>query len=188
MILNNKFPRNYYRCTHKIDQGCLAIKQVQRISENPSLFRTTYNGEHTCKNPLKAPQITIPSSSPDQSDTSILVSFERSPNNHNNPFFPPPSIKREQRPTTTTTNTAGETQTLLMNAMVAISQSPQSDYNHYLSSPDPTTFSGGAHMTGSDLGGDVISAGTYPGSASPHSFEIDNYINHLDFQFDCDLA
>ncbi|KAL1061424.1 hypothetical protein V6Z11_D13G009800 [Gossypium hirsutum] len=50
-ILNSKHPRSYFRCTHKYDQGCRAIKQVQRLEEDGSqMYRTTYIGAHTCKN------------------------------------------------------------------------------------------------------------------------------------------
>ncbi|KAK4766278.1 hypothetical protein SAY87_007920 [Trapa incisa] len=48
-IINTKFPRCYYRCTHKLDQGCKATKQVQRMEECHRLYRITYIGEHTCK-------------------------------------------------------------------------------------------------------------------------------------------
>ncbi|QHN96416.1 putative WRKY transcription factor [Arachis hypogaea] len=48
--MNSKYLRNYYRCSHKCDEGCPAMKQVQRIQENPPLYRTTYYGHHTCKN------------------------------------------------------------------------------------------------------------------------------------------
>lgn len=51
MTLHAKHFRNYYRCTHKNDQGCHAMKQVQRIQDNPPLYRTTYYGHHTCKIP-----------------------------------------------------------------------------------------------------------------------------------------
>jgi hypothetical protein len=34
-ILNAKYPRNYYRCTHRQDQGCWATKQVQKTDEDP---------------------------------------------------------------------------------------------------------------------------------------------------------
>eukprot|EP00257_Ricinus_communis_P028357 XP_025015771.1 probable WRKY transcription factor 30 [Ricinus communis] len=47
-ILGAKFPRGYYRCTHRHSQGCLAIKQVQRSDENPSIFEVTYRRKHTC--------------------------------------------------------------------------------------------------------------------------------------------
>lgn len=40
--------RGYYRCTHRIMQGCPATKQVQRSDEDPLLFHVTYHGAHTC--------------------------------------------------------------------------------------------------------------------------------------------
>ncbi|RDX59658.1 putative WRKY transcription factor 70, partial [Mucuna pruriens] len=46
MTLNAKYIRSYYRCTYKNDQGCQAIKQVQRIQDDPPLYRTTYYGHH----------------------------------------------------------------------------------------------------------------------------------------------
>ncbi|KAL7095100.1 hypothetical protein ACP275_10G003300 [Erythranthe tilingii] len=53
-ILNATHPRNYFRCTHKFDQGCQASKQVQKIQEDPPLYRTTYHGQHSCKDFLKS--------------------------------------------------------------------------------------------------------------------------------------
>ncbi|KAI3859721.1 hypothetical protein MKX03_031235 [Papaver bracteatum] len=47
-ILNANYPRGYYRCTHRNVQGCLAMKQVQRLDEDPSTFNITYRGRHTC--------------------------------------------------------------------------------------------------------------------------------------------
>ncbi|XP_057462968.1 probable WRKY transcription factor 41 [Actinidia eriantha] len=47
-ILGAKFPRGYYRCTHRNVQGCLATKQVQRSNEDPTIFEITYRGRHTC--------------------------------------------------------------------------------------------------------------------------------------------
>ncbi|XP_028806825.1 probable WRKY transcription factor 30 [Neltuma alba] len=47
-ILGAKFPRGYYRCTHRNVQGCLATKQVQRSDEDPNVFEITYRGTHTC--------------------------------------------------------------------------------------------------------------------------------------------
>ncbi|XVF29724.1 hypothetical protein REPUB_Repub15cG0147000 [Reevesia pubescens] len=61
VILNANHPRNYYRCTHKIDQGCQATKQVQKIEDDPPKYRTTYYGHHTCKNLLKASQLILDS-------------------------------------------------------------------------------------------------------------------------------
>ncbi|KAF5790466.1 putative transcription factor WRKY family [Helianthus annuus] len=50
-ILHAKFPRCYYRCTHKDDQGCKALRQVQQLEEYGSAkYRITYIGSHTCQN------------------------------------------------------------------------------------------------------------------------------------------
>ncbi|KAF8041745.1 hypothetical protein BT93_A0372 [Corymbia citriodora subsp. variegata] len=90
-ILHSEFPRNYFRCTHKIDQGCLATKQVQKLKDNPPVYRTIYQGHHTCKNLiLKSPSLILDAPSP--GDSSILVSFNTSlppkqdNNNSSNPF------------------------------------------------------------------------------------------------------
>ncbi|XP_073282260.1 WRKY DNA-binding transcription factor 70-like [Primulina huaijiensis] len=45
-ILHSKYPRCYYRCTHK-SQGCKAKKQVQKVKEDP-LYQMTYFSHHTC--------------------------------------------------------------------------------------------------------------------------------------------
>ncbi|KAK7275342.1 hypothetical protein RIF29_16455 [Crotalaria pallida] len=47
-ILGAKFPRGYYRCTHRHAQGCLATKQVQKSDEDPTTYEITYKGRHTC--------------------------------------------------------------------------------------------------------------------------------------------
>nr|QIN97364.1 WRKY27 transcription factor [Isatis tinctoria] len=47
-ILNTKFPRSYFRCTHKPTQGCKATKQVQKKEQDPNMFQITYIGYHTC--------------------------------------------------------------------------------------------------------------------------------------------
>ncbi|KAL8205876.1 hypothetical protein R6Q57_009427 [Mikania cordata] len=47
-ILNAKYPREYYRCTYRNTHGCCATKQVQRSSDDPSIFDVTYLGKHTC--------------------------------------------------------------------------------------------------------------------------------------------
>ncbi|KAF7845230.1 vacuolar-sorting receptor 1-like [Senna tora] len=89
-IMNAKFPRNYFRCTHKFDQGCLATKQVQMIQEEPVLYRTTYYGHHTCNRNLLNPEIILDSASPN-SDSSILLSFDNNNNSLSSkqdlPFF-----------------------------------------------------------------------------------------------------
>ncbi|XP_020584387.1 probable WRKY transcription factor 70 [Phalaenopsis equestris] len=53
-IFSAKYPRSYFRCTHKFDQGCKASKQVQRSEDDDSLFVITYFGDHTCVDPSKA--------------------------------------------------------------------------------------------------------------------------------------
>ncbi|KAL1220090.1 putative WRKY transcription factor 54 [Cardamine amara subsp. amara] len=47
-ILNTKFPRSYFRCTHKPTQGCKALKKVQKLEQDPEMFQITYIGYHTC--------------------------------------------------------------------------------------------------------------------------------------------
>ncbi|PON48597.1 WRKY domain containing protein [Trema orientale] len=56
-ILNAQYPRAYFRCTRKYDQGCRATRQVQQIQDNPKLYQTTYIGDHTCNIMVKAPQM-----------------------------------------------------------------------------------------------------------------------------------
>ncbi|XP_031093739.1 WRKY DNA-binding transcription factor 70-like [Ipomoea triloba] len=70
VILNSKYPRNYFRCTHKFDQNCQATKQVQQIEEDPPLYRTTYLGKHTCRNFQNCPQILL-----QPEDASVLLCF-----------------------------------------------------------------------------------------------------------------
>ncbi|KAI9107338.1 hypothetical protein K1719_021726 [Acacia pycnantha] len=45
-ILGAKFPRSYFRCTHKYDEGCQAIKHVQRV-DNEFVYRITYHADMT---------------------------------------------------------------------------------------------------------------------------------------------
>ncbi|PIN27126.1 hypothetical protein CDL12_00098 [Handroanthus impetiginosus] len=47
-ILGAKYPRGYYRCTHRHGQGCLATKYVQRSDEDPNTYEITYRRTHTC--------------------------------------------------------------------------------------------------------------------------------------------
>ncbi|KAJ8484595.1 hypothetical protein OPV22_017080 [Ensete ventricosum] len=48
-ILNSRFPRSYYRCTHRSYYGCEAKKKVQRLDDDPNTFEVTYCGTHTCQ-------------------------------------------------------------------------------------------------------------------------------------------
>lgn len=86
-ILNAKYPRHYYRCTHKFEQGCLATKQVQKTEEDPlPMYRTTYYGRHTCKdNYTDHNQLYLNSvDQRDSSSNSILLNFQQ-----NTRKFPP---------------------------------------------------------------------------------------------------
>ncbi|RZC18486.1 putative WRKY transcription factor 70 isoform B [Glycine soja] len=92
--------KSYYRCTHKYDQNCQATKQVQRIQEDPPLYKTTYLSHHTC-NDLLNYEIIPDSNNNSPSDTSILLSFNNTfptPTKQECPFlssFPSPiSVKK----------------------------------------------------------------------------------------------
>ncbi|OAY40364.1 probable WRKY transcription factor 30 [Manihot esculenta] len=76
IILNCRYPRNYFRCTHKYDQGCLATKQVQRIAEDPSNFRTTYFGHHSCSFTPKDAEIVTTDPNP-WKEEDIQLCFDR---------------------------------------------------------------------------------------------------------------
>ncbi|KAM1069770.1 hypothetical protein ACFX13_001687 [Malus domestica] len=58
-IMNSKFPRGYYRCTHQKLYNCPAKKQVQRLDNDPLTFEVMYRGEHTCHMSATAPS-TLP--------------------------------------------------------------------------------------------------------------------------------
>ncbi|CAK8537769.1 unnamed protein product [Lathyrus sativus] len=47
-IMNFEYPRSYFRCAFKHEQGCLAIKQMQKTQDNPDMYQITYIGTHTC--------------------------------------------------------------------------------------------------------------------------------------------
>ncbi|XP_076953639.1 putative WRKY transcription factor 70 [Bidens hawaiensis] len=72
-IQHAKFPRCYYRCTHK-DEGCGALKHVQELEGESELFRITYIGSHTCQNVNKNEQMFS-----DSQDLGLfLINFEDS--------------------------------------------------------------------------------------------------------------
>ncbi|KMT17436.1 hypothetical protein BVRB_2g038880 [Beta vulgaris subsp. vulgaris] len=63
-ILNAKYPRSYYRCTHQKLCNCPAKKQVQRLDDDPYTFDILYRGEHTCHMSNTAPSSVPPPPSP----------------------------------------------------------------------------------------------------------------------------
>lgn len=56
VILGAKFPRAYYRCTHRYSKGCAATKLVQQSDEDPSIYQIIYRGEHTCLQGIRLAQ------------------------------------------------------------------------------------------------------------------------------------
>ncbi|XP_010931510.1 uncharacterized protein [Elaeis guineensis] len=60
MISSSKFPRCYYRCTYKAEQGCQATKQVQQKDfGDPPSFLVTYTNKHTCSSTFMAPHFVV---------------------------------------------------------------------------------------------------------------------------------
>jgi len=55
----DSYYRSYYRCSYKSDEECEAMKHVQRIQEDPPLYRTIYYGHHNCKSSLSNSDITL---------------------------------------------------------------------------------------------------------------------------------
>jgi len=91
--MNYVFCRNYYRCTHKHDHGCKATKQVQKIQEDPPLYKTTYYGHHTCRI-LQNPEIIV--DYPTDHSSMTFLSFDNSfptPAKQDCPFL---SVKKEE--------------------------------------------------------------------------------------------
>ncbi|KAJ6795238.1 putative WRKY transcription factor 41 [Iris pallida] len=72
-ILAATHPRGYFRCTHLKSQGCLAMKQVQRSEDNPSVFDVTYRGTHTCQ---PKPAARAAGAAPQPRNQDLLLSFQ----------------------------------------------------------------------------------------------------------------
>ncbi|KAL0903966.1 hypothetical protein M5K25_026032 [Dendrobium thyrsiflorum] len=68
-ILGSKFPRGYYRCSHRDTLGCQATKQVQRSDNDSSLYEISLRGDHTCgtrhSRRIPAPPSEVHSTSPE---------------------------------------------------------------------------------------------------------------------------
>ncbi|GKU96691.1 hypothetical protein SLEP1_g9900 [Rubroshorea leprosula] len=76
-ILGSKYPRGYYRCTHRHSQGCQATKQVQRSNDDPSIFEVIYRGRHTCEQSSSRLPQQIEAESEEKPEKSKMVSFGR---------------------------------------------------------------------------------------------------------------
>ncbi|EOA34375.1 hypothetical protein CARUB_v10021899mg [Capsella rubella] len=48
-IKTSPYQRCYYRCSYAKDLNCKCTKRVQKIKDNPPLYRTIYVGKHVCK-------------------------------------------------------------------------------------------------------------------------------------------
>ncbi|KAJ6362774.1 hypothetical protein OIU78_003047 [Salix suchowensis] len=168
VILNAKYPRNYFRCTHKYDQHCQATKQVQQLGEEPALYRTTYIGHHTCKNLQKASQFVSDPLDHYPTDSSTLLSFN---SNGDHPMM-----------------TTRKSSPVLITALQSIKQehhNQDSDMPGY----DPTIHNNQAtssdyllstdhdhgHVSAFDHG-DVVSGVNSSCTTSPHSLDFDSFM------------
>ncbi|XP_058214768.1 probable WRKY transcription factor 70 [Rhododendron vialii] len=177
VILNAKHPRNYYRCTHKFDQGCQATKQVQSTEEDPPMYRTTYHGSHTCQNLVKPPQIILDSTIPGDSSNSVFLSFGSTnyPNtklNHETYYPTFPLVKHEYSHTQELKPSFNHIQSTSTDPLFLLS-----DLTAFNSSgPMPVLSSESDH-------GDVISSsGVYSCTTSTthddsHSFDLDMLVD-----------
>ncbi|KAJ6369295.1 hypothetical protein OIU78_001624 [Salix suchowensis] len=163
VILNAKYPRNYFRCTHKYDQQCQATKQVQKIQEEPQLFRTTYYGHHTCKNLLKASQFV---SDPSDHDSSILISFNDSTGEHQ-------VSKKPDNSLLATYQTVKQECCNREDSMSMPSYDPATYYNNQGSSSDYLLSPADHDYMSRFDSGDVISGVNSSCTTSSHSLDMD---------------
>ncbi|XP_031386848.1 uncharacterized protein LOC116200170 isoform X3 [Punica granatum] len=75
-ILGQKYPRSYFRCQNRKISKCRATKQVERLDSDPTTYRVTYYGHHTCdmsaavsspsqpSPPPSGPEVEMPKSPP----------------------------------------------------------------------------------------------------------------------------
>ncbi|KAL9691941.1 hypothetical protein QQ045_012369 [Rhodiola kirilowii] len=79
-IHNTTYPRSYYKCTHS--PHCDALKQVQMIDDQPSMYKISYTNHHSCNkgftNPME-PKTT-------NADSSVLINFASDHQNIEQPY------------------------------------------------------------------------------------------------------
>ncbi|XP_017215655.1 WRKY DNA-binding transcription factor 70 [Daucus carota subsp. sativus] len=183
-ILNAKYPRHYYRCTHKFEQGCLATKQVQKTEEDPApMYRTTYYGRHTCKNTYSDHTQFFNLDSIDQSDPSsksILLNFQQ-----NIPSLSSLNDNYRNHSTSSTRKFINKESGAMMNDNTNQSSSSLADYNFVSGRRTLATFGSSTTRTellspaGSDHG-DVISSGVYSCSTSTSPDHTTAFEDQLD--------
>ncbi|THU50090.1 hypothetical protein C4D60_Mb06t16400 [Musa balbisiana] len=128
VIQSAKYPRSYFRCTHKHDQGCMAVRQVQKSQDDPSTYIVTYLGEHTCKSPSMAPQVII--SAMDSRDSSHLISFGADSEKITREA-PHPSLKKEcDEEVLSNLTTVSSSPAATSNPAVAASVAPLAGHDH----------------------------------------------------------
>ncbi|PWA58192.1 WRKY11 [Artemisia annua] len=170
-ILAAKHQRNYFRCTHRFDQGCQATKQVQKTDDEPPKYKTTYNGHHTCKKLQKVPQIIL--DSPNPRDNSILINFGTNTLTENTQAGPcfnsmitqtpknglPSKVLKHDQDSSCDHYTARD-------PIVGLSQVPS----------DPMS------MMSSELDHeDMMSSGVFSSTSSTNGYEIDDMLGSNDF-------
>ncbi|MCD7453908.1 hypothetical protein HAX54_022614 [Datura stramonium] len=161
-ILDAPFPRSYYRCTHKFDQGCRATKQEQRIQANPPRFRTIYQGHHTCTPTNNYPTVSqILSHTYHEDSSSVLLNFN---SNTCSPTFP--SRKKEIKQDVSLISPFYYT--------INHNQEKSSSSDDSFIPSDDHLIEAGALSSGSDNGDHFISSGSvYSSCTSTHSTEME---------------
>ncbi|XP_071738425.1 probable WRKY transcription factor 70 [Rutidosis leptorrhynchoides] len=157
VILKAKHQRNYFRCTHKIEQGCHATKQVQKTNDEPPKYKITYNGHHTCKSLQKTSQIYLDSLNP--KDNSILLSFETNKITENKQVDP---CSMEHTPKEGSPS-------------LSLKHQHVSSFDHY------TPLYPSTHMPSMSSClelEDMISSGVFSSTCSNHGYEIDDMLRN----------
>ncbi|KAG8377137.1 hypothetical protein BUALT_Bualt09G0137100 [Buddleja alternifolia] len=193
VILNAIHPR----CTHKYDQRCVATKHVQKVKDDPPLFRTTYHGHHTCTNLLKSTHhhIIMDDDTTQDSNSTIwnFQSRQQQPPdiNYNKKANTPAGLVININPATTIAVIKQENNLMEEQQHDHIIRSSSSSISahesagagdYYISAHDhdqlPSTFDhvAAAFSSGSDHG-DAISSDLYSCTASTHSRTMD--MEHL---------
>ncbi|KAF7816723.1 putative WRKY transcription factor 53 [Senna tora] len=175
-ILGAKFPRGYYRCSHRNVQGCLATKQVQRSDEDPSIFEITYRGNHTCTLASNLPSPLHPRESREQ-----LVNLREGLKllTHNLDASDQTSFASFLTSTSTSTIKAEEKQDFLSPALQTFGSPATSGTTHFSVSPTSVNdFGFGDHQYLATSGSHAVSASPVNSPTVGSDFPFDN------FQFD----
>ncbi|BFG36606.1 hypothetical protein CerSpe_228800 [Prunus speciosa] len=141
LILNAKHPRNYFRCTHKFDQACQATKHVQKVEDDPPLFRTTYYGNHTCRDYLNASELVLDCTSPRESSKFIRFDDTNLSSKQEHPFFSSFKLLKQEDQCFKEETTPSDYMTTQHPNQLALS-------DHLVSPPDLPAFASPGLMSG----------------------------------------